>query len=60
MYKDITGQRFGKLVCLSWFKNENGRIWWNCQCDCGNKFATAADRLLGAKPVLVGVLGKIQ
>ena len=45
-FKDLTQQRFGKLVCLNWFRNENGRIWWDCQCDCGNRFATAADRLL--------------
>lgn len=45
-FKDLTGQRFGKLTCIDWFTNDNGRTWWNCQCDCGGKIATAADRLL--------------
>lgn len=34
---DLTGQRFGKLVALSWFQKEKGgNVWWHCQCDCGN------------------------
>lgn len=35
-FDDKTGQRFGKLVCLSWRKKDSGiGILWNCQCDCG-------------------------
>lgn len=39
--KDLTGQRFGKLVVLhrdtEWDKVRAGRqIRWICQCDCGN------------------------
>ena len=38
---DLTGQRFGRLVVLSfsrWLVGENGkrRRVWLCQCDCGN------------------------
>ena len=36
--KDLTGQRFGKLVALSPFKNEKykrNEFWWHCKCDCG-------------------------
>lgn len=35
-FKDLTGQRFGKLIVLS--REENNRynhICWKCQCDCG-------------------------
>lgn len=32
---DITGQRFGKLIAIKPFK-KNGRIYWECVCDCGN------------------------
>lgn len=34
---DLTGQRFGKLVVLK--ENpvrKNGKVYWDCQCDCGN------------------------
>ena len=34
---DLTGQRFGRLVVLSFHHNENGKRYWLCLCDCGNK-----------------------
>ena len=35
--KDITGQRFNKLVALSLVgKDAHGNATWLCQCDCGN------------------------
>lgn len=34
--KDITGQRFGRLVALGPVGYNNfGRLLWLCQCDCG-------------------------
>ena len=33
--KDLTGQRFGRLVVLSRDTTKKG-VYWNCQCDCGN------------------------
>lgn len=36
-FKDITGQRFGKLVALIVdHKGKRGARYWLCQCDCGN------------------------
>ena len=32
---DLTGQRFGRLLVVSWAKSDNG-AWWKCSCDCGN------------------------
>ena len=35
--KDLTGQRFGKLVVLSRAENDKTKhTRWLCQCDCGN------------------------
>ena len=36
--KDITGQRFGRLIALSSTSNRkyNGSVVWECLCDCGN------------------------
>lgn len=35
--KDITGQRFGKLIALEpTDQREDGSVVWHCRCDCGN------------------------
>lgn len=37
-FKDITGQRFGKLIALSFEGVKNRRrALWLCQCDCGKQ-----------------------
>ena len=35
---DLTGQRFGKLVCIRPYEEKDirGNTQWVCQCDCGN------------------------
>lgn len=33
------GDRFGRLTVLSRSENRNGRVYWNCQCDCGTRLA---------------------
>ena len=36
-YKDLTGQRFGRLVALEFAGSDNGgKARWRCGCDCGN------------------------
>lgn len=37
MYKDISGQRFGKLVAMSDGGIQDGQHLWLCKCDCGNE-----------------------
>jgi hypothetical protein len=45
--KDLTGQRFGKLVVigLSESRTTSGRIKWDCICDCGAKKSVAYSEL---------------
>lgn len=47
--KDLTGQRFGRLVVLRKSEgnrpNDKGRIFWECQCDCGNQVSVRAGAL---------------
>jgi hypothetical protein len=44
--QNLTGQRFGRLVATSYaFTAKDGRGFWNCVCDCGNKKLTAARAL---------------
>lgn len=40
--KDITGQRFGRLVVIGRAgHSKNRRVLWNCQCDCGQRRVVA-------------------
>lgn len=45
--KDLTGQRFGRLLALEYAnKNDkNGAALWKCLCDCGNIVEANASRL---------------
>ena len=42
-YKDITGQRFGRLVAVEYAGTRRlggkgqSKVQWRCQCDCGNE-----------------------
>lgn len=48
--KDITGQRFGRLVAIKPVQNAHGNTVWECQCDCGNiTFANGASLRKGNK-----------
>lgn len=35
--KDLTGQRFGKLVVIRRAENIHRKAAWLCKCDCGNE-----------------------
>ena len=43
--KDLTGQKFEKLLVISREPSKNGRAMWLCKCDCGN-YITAMGKLL--------------
>lgn len=49
-FKDLTGQRFGRLVALkrgeNWYrKNGVPEVRWECICDCGNKVVVRTSNL---------------
>lgn len=51
--EDLSGQRFGKIIVLERdynYRQEKGLkhkgSYWKCQCDCGNVFTTARERLV--------------
>lgn len=35
-FKDVTGQKFGRLTALHRLHNTKGKTKWLCICDCGN------------------------
>lgn len=53
-FKDLTGQKFGKLTVLSRAeskidKSGKSRTMWYCRCDCGNDTTVSADYLKRSK-----------
>jgi hypothetical protein len=57
--KDITGQRFGRLVVLKLDHIEKGKdrhSCWLCKCDCGNKKVINKTSLIGGKTKSCGCL----
>lgn len=47
--EDLTGQKFGKLTVLFRGPNQNGRVMWQCRCDCGKEHAASAHDLKAGK-----------
>lgn len=35
-FENLAGSRYGTLTVTSFDKTEDGEIYWNCLCDCGN------------------------
>ena len=57
--KDLTGQRFGRLVVLSENgRNNNGNVCWKCQCDCGKKCIISSNRLVKGDTKSCGCIKK--
>lgn len=45
-HKDISGQRFGRLVAVERdYSVESRKAHWICECDCGNKKTVRGDSL---------------
>lgn len=47
--KDLTGNRFGKLVVLKFKEKIGNQNKWLCQCDCGNKKYIFQSNLVGGQ-----------
>lgn len=45
--KDLTGIRFGKLICIepTYERGSHGGTIWKCQCDCGNSCLAVSTQL---------------
>lgn len=44
-YRDLTGQKFGRLLVIGNRQFKNSRVTWDCICDCGT-FRTVRDESL--------------
>lgn len=43
---NLTGQRFGKLICKKDIGRMSGRVVWLCLCDCGKESKVVSSNLL--------------
>lgn len=58
-YRDITGQRFGKLVAIrAEGRTLDRRELWLCKCDCGNTALTRKRNLITGNTKSCGCLRK--
>lgn len=58
-FKDLTGQRFGRLVAVSKLKSYGDRYWkWTCICDCGTTKVVDGRFLKEGKSKSCGCLAK--
>lgn len=58
-FKDLTGQRFGRLVAIEICGNDNkGHYCWRCKCDCGNYKVVANYNLKNNSTKSCGCLSK--
>ena len=44
-YKDLTNKHFNKLTAIKFAYIKNGKTYWECECECGNKKIVRADSL---------------
>lgn len=57
--KDITGQRFGKLIAIERTgRKQHGTYFWKCKCDCGNFTEATVSNLLSGNVKSCGCLRK--
>lgn len=54
--RDMTGQRFGRLVVVAREGSRNRRPLWRCRCDCGNTHVVAGCYLRAGKSRSCGCL----
>ena len=52
--KDLTGQRFGRLVVLKRAPNKKKHTYWTCQCDCGTIKDIGSQSLLNGDTISCG------
>lgn len=56
-YKDLTNQRFGRLVAVRFVGvNENNCAEWKMRCDCGTEFVALSGNILAGRIKSCGCL----
>ena len=50
---DLTGEKFGKLTVLGVSNKKDSKIYWECECDCGNIIIVPTANLRCKKQIAV-------
>ena len=56
-YKNIKGERYGRLEVIEHIGTRRGKALWKCKCDCGNYADVTGDSLRQGKTKSCGCLG---
>lgn len=56
--KDLTNQKFGRLTVIKRVENNNNKVCWECQCECGNIVIVDAGSLMSGNTKSCGCLRK--
>lgn len=54
VFMDLTGRRFGRLVCIARAPNHKKQTVWSCRCDCGKITEVQLGHLRGGKIISCG------
>jgi hypothetical protein len=57
-HEDLTGQKFNLLTVVSLHSVKNGKVRWNCICECGNKTEARSNNLKSGSVKSCGCLRK--
>jgi len=57
-FKDLTGQKFGRLTVFEYLGARKMKSWWKCQCECGNIIETNTNHLHSGHTKSCGCLNK--
>jgi hypothetical protein len=55
-FRDISNQRFGRLLVLERVGKKWGSVTWRCRCDCGNELITTSSNLTKGRTKSCGCL----
>lgn len=59
-YKDISNQRYSRLIVLNYEYTNKKKAYWKCKCDCGNETIVSATALKSGNTKSCGCLHKEQ
>lgn len=57
---NLINQRFGKLVVLEVYERKNNKVYWKCQCDCGNITNVIGSSLKNGECKSCGCIGRCK
>lgn len=56
--KDHTNEKYGRLTVIKFYKRENNKTYWQCECECGNRLVIPITYLTSGDTRSCGCLRK--